>query len=250
MTDRTPKRQATPRRRGGASEPELRKAFGTKVAEAIKLGQDLAPFVVKMERLVGSSLNTVMRREGSSPSAVDPARLDAEPPRPRPRPTRGRRRPPTEPSWRHADVFPIIARVIEGANRESQRFVTADEIATKLLKHAEARNLLQAARKLQEEKQSLAWLASNMVAWFSQRITVGQSKWKRGLSGRRLTVGGRINRSLLPARGEYAPRAAYDPAPIMAAIGSGIRPRGSRSGWCIGLAERLLRWRRIHEAVR
>jgi len=84
-----------------------------------------------------------------------------------------------EPSWKHADVFPIIARIIEAAYREHQRFVTAHEIAARLLQDAEARNLVEAARDQQEEKQSLEWLASNMVSWFSQRITVGESEWAR-----------------------------------------------------------------------
>lgn len=43
----------------------------------------------------------------------------------------------------------------------------------------EARNLVEAAREQQEEKQSLEWLASNMVSWFSQRITVGESEWAK-----------------------------------------------------------------------
>jgi len=82
-----------------------------------------------------------------------------------------------EPSWKHVDVFPIIARTIEDAHRELQRFVTAQEIATRLLQVAKGRNLVEAAREQQEEKQSLEWLASNMVSWFSQRITVGESEW-------------------------------------------------------------------------
>ena len=190
MTDRTQKPRASPRRQGGASESELRKAFGSEVAEAIKQGQDLGPFVVKMEPLAGSSRNDpIARYQGSPPSTVEPPRLASEPPRPKRRPSRalgGRRRSPTEPSWKHADVFPIIARIIEGANRELQRFITADEIATQLLKDAEARNLLQAARRRQEGKQSLAWVASNMVAWFSQRITVGESKWKRAFERKKI----------------------------------------------------------------
>jgi hypothetical protein len=83
-----------------------------------------------------------------------------------------------EPSWKHADVFPIIAHIIRQSYREHQRFVTTDEIATGLLRDSEARNLIEAAQDQQEEKQSLEWLASNMVAWFSQRITVGESPWK------------------------------------------------------------------------
>ena len=84
-----------------------------------------------------------------------------------------------EPSWKQADVFPIIAGVIEQVYREHQRFITAQEIAARLLLDTEGRNLVEAAREQQEDKQSLEWLASNMVSWFSQRITVGESDWAR-----------------------------------------------------------------------
>jgi hypothetical protein len=82
-----------------------------------------------------------------------------------------------EPSWKHADVFPVIARVIEAAFREHQRFITSQEIATRLLQDPEGRNTVEAARAQQEDQQSVDWLASNMVSWFSQRITVGESEW-------------------------------------------------------------------------
>ncbi len=84
-----------------------------------------------------------------------------------------------EPSWKQADVFPIIARIIEQAYRELQRFVTAQEIAERLLQDSEGRNLVEAAREQHHDQQSLEWLASNMVAWFSQRITVGEFDWAR-----------------------------------------------------------------------
>ncbi len=85
-----------------------------------------------------------------------------------------------EPSWKQADVFPIIARVTEQAYREHQRFISAQEIAARLLQDTEGRNLVEAAHEKQEEdKQSLEWLASSMVSWFSQRITVGESDWAR-----------------------------------------------------------------------
>ena len=98
---------------------------------------------------------------------------------------RGRDRP-----WnRHGntpDVFPVIARTIEGAFGESQGFITAQEIAARLLQDAETRKLVEAARDQQEEKQSLEWLASNMVSWFSQRITVGESEWTRAFERTRI----------------------------------------------------------------
>jgi len=84
-----------------------------------------------------------------------------------------------EPSWKQADVFPVIARVIEQAYREHQRFISAQEIAARLLHDTEGRNLVEAAGEQQQDKQSLEWLASNMVSWFSQRITVGESDWAR-----------------------------------------------------------------------
>jgi hypothetical protein len=82
-----------------------------------------------------------------------------------------------EPSWRQADVFPVIARLIEVAYRERGKFITALEIAGRLLEDPEGRNLVEAARQQQHGEQSLEWLASNMISWFSQRITVGESEW-------------------------------------------------------------------------
>jgi hypothetical protein len=82
-----------------------------------------------------------------------------------------------EPSWKRADVFPIIAHIIEQAYRENDRFVSAPEIAARLLQDTEGRNLVLAAHEQHEENQSLEWLASNMVSWFSQRITIGESDW-------------------------------------------------------------------------
>jgi len=82
-----------------------------------------------------------------------------------------------EPTWKQSDVFPIIDRIIEQAYRDHQRFITGQKITTRLLQDSEGRNLVEAAREQQEEKQSLEWLASNMVSWFSQRITVGESDW-------------------------------------------------------------------------
>jgi hypothetical protein len=68
-----------------------------------------------------------------------------------------------EPSWKHADVCPIIACIIEESHREQQRFVAAQEIAARLLQDTEGRKLVEAARDQQREMQSLEWLASNMV---------------------------------------------------------------------------------------
>jgi hypothetical protein len=42
------------------------------------------------------------------------------------------------------------------------------------------------ARERQQDQQSLEWLASNMVSWFSQRITVGESDWERAFERSRI----------------------------------------------------------------
>jgi hypothetical protein len=105
-----------------------------------------------------------------------------------------------EPSWKQADVFPIIARIIEQAYREQQRFVTAQEITARLLQDSPGRNLVEAAREQQRDQQSLEWLASNMVSWFSQRITVGESDWARA-----------FERTKIEALWSYKPVATADP---------------------------------------
>lgn len=84
-----------------------------------------------------------------------------------------------ESSWKHTDVFPVIARVIEVAYREQRRFITAREIAARLLQDSEGRSMVEAAREQRRKQQSLEWLATNMVSWFSQRITIGKSDWAR-----------------------------------------------------------------------
>jgi hypothetical protein len=91
-----------------------------------------------------------------------------------------------EPSWKHADVFPIIARIIETAYQEKHRFVKAQDIAARLLQETEGRNLFETARDQTEETQSLEWLASNMVSWFSQRITIGDSDWARAFERKKI----------------------------------------------------------------
>ncbi len=80
------------------------------------------------------------------------------------------------PSWKQADVFPIISRLIIEAHTRSNDFVSAREIARRLLTNAEGRAAIDAARA-GGSGQTPEWLATNMVSWFSQRITIGQSDW-------------------------------------------------------------------------
>lgn len=91
-----------------------------------------------------------------------------------------------EPTWKQSDVFPIIARIIERAYQEHQRFIKSSEIAEQLLHDSEGRNLIEAAHEEQQVKQPLQWLASNMVSWFSQRITVGESEWEKAFERKKV----------------------------------------------------------------
>ena len=80
-------------------------------------------------------------------------------------------------TWKQADVFPIIAQVIRDEYAQKERFVTHDEIIARLLAHPEAVHLIGQAHEQQDKQRPHEWLAHNMVAWFSERITVGQSDW-------------------------------------------------------------------------
>lgn len=81
-------------------------------------------------------------------------------------------------TWRHSEVFPIVARLIGEEYQRHQRYITAHELAERLLQDGEARAIVDAARQ-QQQDWSVEHLASNMVAWFSQRITIGESEWQR-----------------------------------------------------------------------
>jgi len=83
-----------------------------------------------------------------------------------------------EPTWKHHEIFPIIAHVIERQYRGDQRYVPAHEIAAELLHDPEAMQIIEHAQSQQGERWSAERLAHNMVAWFSQQITVGDSPWK------------------------------------------------------------------------
>ena len=81
-------------------------------------------------------------------------------------------------SWEHADVFPVIARIIESECEQDSEFVSHDRIAASLLSDAEGAAIIGAAHQQMKRMRTQEWIAHNMVAWFSQRITVGQSDWK------------------------------------------------------------------------
>jgi hypothetical protein len=79
-------------------------------------------------------------------------------------------------TWRQSDIFPFIASAIIAEYQQHQRFITAQEIARAILRDADARRVIDAACARQGN--SAEHTATNMVAWFSQRITAEQSEWR------------------------------------------------------------------------
>ena len=81
------------------------------------------------------------------------------------------------PTWTQDEVFPVIARIIEQQFQQHQRFITSDEIAAQLVQDDAAKPSIQHAQSQQRKNWSPEQVARNMVAWFSQRITAGNSPW-------------------------------------------------------------------------
>lgn len=79
-------------------------------------------------------------------------------------------------TWRQSDIFPFIANAITAEYQQHQRFITAQEIACALLRDPDARRVIDAASGSQGRSGENT--ATNMVAWFSQRITAEQSEWR------------------------------------------------------------------------
>ena len=60
---------------------------------------------------------------------------------------------------------------------QHQRYITSHEIAAQLVQDDLAKSLIQHAQSQERKNRSPEQIAHNMVAWFSQRITVGNSPW-------------------------------------------------------------------------
>ena len=79
-------------------------------------------------------------------------------------------------TFSHEEVFPIIARLIVRAPADQSGFVDHAKIVDALLSDGDAERIISRANA--ESDLPDAWhVASNMVAWFSQQITIGRSQW-------------------------------------------------------------------------
>ncbi len=89
----------------------------------------------------------------------------------------GSRKTGESPAWKQSDVFPIIAEVIGQLYQQHRRFITAREISTHLLLNSKGRTFVAAADEARKNKKTLEWEAGKMVAWFSARISSGETEW-------------------------------------------------------------------------
>jgi hypothetical protein len=80
-------------------------------------------------------------------------------------------------TWKQDEVFPIIAHIIEQQFQQHQRYIATREITAHLMQDDAAKRLIQHAQSQQQKNSPPEQIARNMVAWFSQRITVGNSPW-------------------------------------------------------------------------
>jgi hypothetical protein len=99
-----------------------------------------------------------------------------------------------KPTWKQDDIFPVIAHIIEQQFQQHQRYVTSHEIAALLVQDDAAKPLIQHAQSPQRKNSAPEQIARNMVAWFSQSITVGKSPWAE-----------RFERTKIDGRWSYKP---------------------------------------------
>jgi len=78
--------------------------------------------------------------------------------------------------FNQVDVFPVIDSSIRKIYQRKREFVCHDEIVQGLLNDPVGKKLVDAACQKQLFR-SPKWMAGNMIAWFSQRITVGESEY-------------------------------------------------------------------------
>ncbi len=83
-----------------------------------------------------------------------------------------------EPAFTHAEVFPVIARLVRALSGSKCCWVTHAELVAALMADADGRRLIDGAMAFATEGNKAAeWWAGNMIAWFSQRIKIGVSDY-------------------------------------------------------------------------
>jgi len=85
----------------------------------------------------------------------------------------------------HGEVFPVIARLINEISASRSGFVTHDELAQALEEDTRGRHQIDMAVGRCPTK-SREWLADNMIAWFSQKITVHETPYEHHFERQRI----------------------------------------------------------------
>jgi hypothetical protein len=115
----------------------------------------------------------------------------------------------SEPSFTYDEAFPLIARlIILAAKAEPGRFIPHDAIVDLILADGRGAEIVAHARSRSSWTDDRD-VASNMVAWFSQQISVGRSEWLQF-----------FERDRLEGAWAYRPTSTADigPAPDIAVI--------------------------------
>ena len=85
--------------------------------------------------------------------------------------------------WNHEDVLPMVARIISELSTDGN-YVTHKDITARVLTDKETAVIIGHARQFSSK--SDIWIASNMVAWFSQTITTGAMDWGKTFERKRI----------------------------------------------------------------
>lgn len=88
-------------------------------------------------------------------------------------------------SFSHDDAFPIIAEVIRDCYEDDEDYVTHKKIVAGLMDHPEGGEMIEEAAEHQGN--STRWVAGNMVAWFSKRITEERSPYQDDFERERIS---------------------------------------------------------------
>jgi hypothetical protein len=80
--------------------------------------------------------------------------------------------------FRHDDAFPVIARLIRSINQRTGDYVLHADLVAAILNDQVGRSIVESAREGDQDKKSPEWWASNMIQWFSQRITEESSDYE------------------------------------------------------------------------
>ena len=82
----------------------------------------------------------------------------------------------TKSSFKQVEVFPLIYRLVTERTFHDGPFVTHTDLVKALQEDTEGRELVLAT--MTKNKHGFDWTASNMLAWFSQRFTIGKNQYE------------------------------------------------------------------------